>query len=117
MGLGSMALASLLDQRLWLPMPCTSGALNGIANLRRWYRAPSGHPVYMAGGPSQLESFDHKPKLAEMDGLPVPESITGGQPIAQLQNAKLVCMRPQFDFARRRLRQEISRSSAHREDR
>ena len=39
----------------------------------------------MAGGPSHLETLDYKPKLAEMDGKPMPESITRGQPIAQLQ--------------------------------
>ncbi len=45
--------------------------------------------LYMSGGPSQLETFDYKPKLAEMDGQPMPESFTKGQPIAQLQNAPL----------------------------
>ncbi len=39
----------------------------------------------MAGGPSHLETFDHKPKLAELDGQPMPESITKGQQLAQLQ--------------------------------
>src|SRR5262249_24080640 len=36
----------------------------------------------MAGGPSQFELFDEKPKLAVMHGKPVPESFTKGQPIA-----------------------------------
>ena len=39
----------------------------------------------MAGGPSQLETFDPKPKLAEMHGQPMPESLTKGQQLAQLQ--------------------------------
>ena len=42
----------------------------------------------MAGGPSHLETFDYKPKLAELDGQPMPESFTKGQPIAQLQGAE-----------------------------
>jgi hypothetical protein len=54
----------------------------------------------MAGGPSHLESFDHKPKLRELDGQPMPESFTKGQPIAQLQGQKLVCMGPQHPFER-----------------
>ena len=41
--------------------------------------------LYMAGGPSHLETFDYKPQLAEMHGQPMPESFTKGQPIAQLQ--------------------------------
>lgn len=52
----------------------------------------------MAGGPSHLETFDHKPKLAEMNGKPMPESFTKGQPIAQLQGAKLNCLGPQHAF-------------------
>ena len=54
----------------------------------------------MAGGPSHLETFDFKPKLAEMDGQPMPESFTAGQPIAQLQGQQLKCLGPQFKFRR-----------------
>jgi len=52
----------------------------------------------MAGGPSHLETFDYKPKLAEMNGQPMPESFTKGQPIAQLQGQKLLAFGPQFAF-------------------
>jgi hypothetical protein len=52
----------------------------------------------MAGGPSHLETFDYKPKLAEMDGNPMPDSMTKGQQLAQLQGQKLVCFGPQFKF-------------------
>ena len=54
----------------------------------------------MAGGPSQLELFDYKPKLASMDGKPMPESFTRGQQLAQLQGQALVCQGPQFRFQR-----------------
>jgi hypothetical protein len=54
----------------------------------------------MAGGPSHLDTFDYKPKLAEMHGQPMPESYTKGQPIAQLQGAKLSCFAPQHPFRR-----------------
>jgi hypothetical protein len=52
----------------------------------------------MAGGPSHLELFDRKPKLAEMDGRPMPESVTRGQQLAQLQGQKLFCLGPMFPF-------------------
>ncbi|MEZ6129969.1 MAG: DUF1501 domain-containing protein [Planctomycetaceae bacterium] len=52
----------------------------------------------MAGGPSHLETLDYKPKLAEMDGQPIPESFTKGKPIAQLQNQVLKCLGPQHPF-------------------
>jgi uncharacterized protein (DUF1501 family) len=55
----------------------------------------------MAGGPSHLETFDYKSKLAELDGKPMPKSFTEGQQIAQLQGQRdsLKCMGPQHDFA------------------
>jgi hypothetical protein len=56
--------------------------------------------LYMSGGPSHLETFDYKPALAELDGKPMPESVTRGQPIAQLQGAELKCLRPLFEFRR-----------------
>ena len=52
----------------------------------------------MAGGPSQFETFDHKPQLAALHGQPMPESLTKGQQLAQLQGKKLVCFGPQHPF-------------------
>jgi len=64
----------------------------------------------MAGGPSHLETFDHKPKLAQLHGKPMPGSYTQGQPIAQLQGKKLTCLAPQYPFDRHgESGQEISR--------
>ena len=54
----------------------------------------------LAGGPSHLETFDPKPKLAELDGQEMPESVTAGQPIAQLQGKKLICLGPRTKFSR-----------------
>ena len=54
----------------------------------------------LAGGPSHLETFDPKPKLAELDGQEMPESVTAGQPIAQLQGKKLICLGPRAKFSR-----------------
>jgi len=102
LGLGSMALAGLLQPRLF-------AAAQGDAKGRVPYRgvvnpmhfAPKAKRVIflcMAGGPSHLELFDEKPKLAQMHGQPVPESLTKGQPIAQLQGQKLLCFGPQSTF-------------------
>jgi hypothetical protein len=54
--------------------------------------------LYMAGGMSQFETFDYKPLLEKLDGQPMPESITKGQQLAQLQGHKLNVMAPQHDF-------------------
>jgi hypothetical protein len=88
-GLGAVALASLLGPSL----------LRGGANPPRFpARARRVIYLYMAGGPSQLETFDYKPKLAALDGKPMPESLTRGQQLAQLQMSKLNCLAPQYPF-------------------
>jgi hypothetical protein len=50
----------------------------------------------MAGGPSHLETFDPKPVLAKEHGNAMPESLTKGQQLAQLQGAQLKCFGPQW---------------------
>ncbi len=92
-GLGTIALASLLNPKLGAAeTPKGAIQLHHAARIKRviW--------LCMAGGPSHLETFDHKPKLAAMDGKPMPESITKGQPIAQLQGQQLKCLAPQYKF-------------------
>jgi len=56
--------------------------------------------LYMAGGMSHLETWDPKPTLAKMHGQSMPESVTKGQQIAQLQGAKLNCFGPQHPFVK-----------------
>ncbi len=54
----------------------------------------------LAGGPSHIETFDHKPVLAKLGGQPMPESVTAGQPIAQLQGKELRVLGPLKPFQR-----------------
>jgi hypothetical protein len=103
LGLGSMALAGMLQPNLLAAAGTTgAGTYRGVAFPRHF--APKAKRVIflcMAGGPSQLELFDEKPKLNEMHGKPVPESVTKGQPIAQLQMQKeLLCFGNQATFGR-----------------
>ncbi len=96
--LGAMALASLLNPA-FLRAAEKIARYRGIVNPLHF--APKAKRViwlYMAGGPSHLETFDYKPKLAQLHGEPMPESFTKGQPIAQLQGQKLNCFAPQFAF-------------------
>ena len=55
----------------------------------------------MAGGPSQLETFDWKPQLKALDGQPFPASFTAGQQLAQLQNMVLKARGPIASFSKR----------------
>ncbi|HZT83352.1 MAG TPA: DUF1501 domain-containing protein, partial [Gemmataceae bacterium] len=97
-GVGLFALASLLDPGLLRAAP-DADRWKGV--VRPLHHAPRARRVIwlcMAGGPSHLETFDYKPELARMHGKPMPESLTKGQPIAQLQGAKLTCFAPQHPF-------------------
>ena len=99
-GLGATALASLAKAD-WLSAasgPNSIGGLPGLPHLAA--KAKRVIFLCMAGGPSHLETFDYKPELARLDGQPMPESFTKGQPIAQLQNTKLKCLGPLFPFRR-----------------
>jgi hypothetical protein len=98
-GLGGMAFA-MLANRL--------GAAGGTSRPPGWSGAlrESHFPVRakrviflcMAGGPSQFETFDWKPKLKELHGQPFPESFTAGQQLAQLQGTELKARGPFTEF-------------------
>jgi len=73
-GIGAAALASLL------PRSASAAAdprLNAAARL-----APRARRIiylFMHGGPSQMDLFDHKPELARFRGQELPDSVRGGQ--------------------------------------
>src|SRR5215510_8647094 len=104
-GVGKIALASLLNPALFSAAlaasgkPSSNNKRTGVVNPLH-YPAKAKRVIWlsMAGGPSHLETFDYKPKLAEMHGQPMPESFTKGKQIAQLQGQKLLCYGPQLKF-------------------
>ena len=53
----------------------------------------------MAGAPSQLDLFDHKPELAKLEGKPLPPSVIGGQRYAFIRPDAAV-LGPRFKFAK-----------------
>src|SRR5215831_10237504 len=67
-GIGAMALGSLLNESRAAPHYTP--------------KAKSVIFLFMAGGPSQLELFDDKPKLRELNGQPIPESFIKGKRFA-----------------------------------
>ncbi|HEY0456290.1 MAG TPA: DUF1501 domain-containing protein, partial [Verrucomicrobiae bacterium] len=81
LGLGGMALANLVNPAHALTAGAESAGLD---------RGILGHPhfpakakrviyLFMAGGPSQLETFDYKPLLNEKNGQELPASVRMGQ--------------------------------------
>lgn len=68
-GLGTLALASLLDE--------DSAVARGVPSQLARFAPTAKRCIYlfMEGGPSQMDLFDQKPKLNELNGQPMPESI------------------------------------------
>ena len=102
LSLGAAALAALSN-----PAPLRAAASDGLGVPPGAAGFPNRTPrvkrvifLSMSGGPSQFETFDHKPELARMDGQPMPASFTQGQPIAQLQGQELRCLGPRAAFQR-----------------
>ena len=87
-GLGGLALGTLLDGAARAAPPA-GGSPGVIQPLHFPPRARRIIHLCMAGGPSQIESFDNKPMLRRQDGQPFPASLTQGQQLAQLQGAAL----------------------------
>jgi len=92
-GLGAAALTALLQQ---------DGALAGQsavpgANLRSAIshfapRATNCIFLFQAGAPSHLDLFDPKPRLAELDGQPLPEEIVSRVRFAFIQKDSAVLL-------------------------
>ena len=116
-GIGSLALAAFLNPKLLDGAEARPGRDTSAGAVNPLHVAPRAKRIiylYMAGGPSHLETLDSKPKLAELSGQPMPESYTRGMPIAQLQNQKLVCFPPQHAFREfGQSRQEIAAIFPH----
>jgi uncharacterized protein (DUF1501 family) len=103
-GLGSVALATLLGaEGSAVPVPLTSqGRRPGpLAPKIPPLPAKAKRVIYLfqAGGPSQLELFDHKPGLARYHGQPCPPELLRGQTLAFIKpDAALYAT--EFKFAR-----------------
>ncbi|MCG8584544.1 MAG: DUF1501 domain-containing protein [Pirellulales bacterium] len=89
-GIGSAALASIVARESAGATSQAGEEYKGLEGLPH-YAQKAKRVIFlcMAGGPSHLETFDYKPMLDKMNGKPMPESFTKGQPIAQLQGKKL----------------------------
>ncbi len=88
LGIGSMALSSLLAR------DGHAAERNDPLAPKKPHFAPRAKAViflFMAGGPSNLELFDHKPELNKLTGQKVPESFTQGKRFAFIKgDAKIL---------------------------
>lgn len=82
-GLGSMALGALLGndrQASGAPPASKQKLVHPNAPKAAHFKPRAKHVIFlfMAGGPSQLELFDHKPELQKYDGQQVPSEVIEG---------------------------------------
>jgi Protein of unknown function (DUF1501) len=99
-GIGAMALASLLDDNLFAAPPAATD--DPFAPRPPHFAAKAKRVIYlfMAGAPSQLDLFDHKPKLAELNGESIPESFVKGERFAFIKGTPRLLGSP-YTFKRR----------------
>ena len=77
MGMGAIALQQLIS-----PLGATAASMEEQIMSALPIIAPKAKRVvflFMAGGPSQFETFDYKPKLRDLFGSELPDSIRKGQ--------------------------------------
>ena len=88
LGLGGVALAGLLDPGRILASSGTDRGILGAPPI-----APKAKRViylFMAGGPSQLETFDYKPLLNQRNGQDLPASVRMGQRLTGMSGNQAV---------------------------
>lgn len=91
-GLGSLALGSILGNAA-SSAATIAPAADPLAPKATHFPAKAKSVIYlfMAGGPSQLELFDYKPKLQELHGQVIPESYVANKRFAFIKkDAKLL---------------------------
>jgi hypothetical protein len=88
-GIGTAALASLLNERLCAaeidPQLKTHGVLSAL------HHAPKAKRViylFMSGGPSHIDLFDYKAKMKEFHGQELPASVRMGQRITGMTSGQ-----------------------------
>ncbi|GMU20814.1 MAG: hypothetical protein AMXMBFR13_09100 [Phycisphaerae bacterium] len=106
-GLGSLAVASMLQQDGLLAappatQPAADRAINPLA-VRPPHFAPKAKACiffFMAGAPSQMDLFDPKPKLNELHGQKLPDSLTKEVRFAFIQKETATVLGSPRKFAR-----------------
>ena len=81
-GIGGAALASLLSPRAFADMSGSLGEPHFAPRAKRVIY------LFMSGGPSQLDLFDHKPKMASIQGTDLPDSIRMGQRLTGMSSGQ-----------------------------
>ena len=86
LGLGALGLGSILNPTLFANTSPQKGALG-----QPHFEAKAKRVIYLfqSGGPSQLDLFDHKPLLNDMNGEELPASVRQGQRLTGMSSGQV----------------------------
>lgn len=101
-GIGSAALASLLSPQLFAAGTTQPAGMPGV--LPELHFPPKAKRViylFMSGGPSHIDLFDHKPALKQLHGTELPAEVRMGQRVTGMTAGQksFPCVSPMFEFA------------------
>ncbi len=101
-GLGALALASLLNPKLFAATPAANATAGALKTLHLAPKAKRVIYLFQSGAPSHLDLFDPKPKLKDMTGEELPPSVRMGQRITGMTagQAVLKCVGSPYEFRR-----------------
>ena len=103
-GLGALGAASLLNPGLSAaPSPSASGGFSGTLEGPH-FKPKAKRVIYLffSGGPSHIDMYDYHPKMREIHGIELPDSIRNGQRITGMTSGQksFPCVAPMFEFSR-----------------
>lgn len=102
-GIGAIALASLLNDRLWAANIAETAGMPGLPGIPHFApRAKRVIYLFQSGAPSQMDLFDYKPKLADHHGEELPASVRMGQRLTGMTSGQssFPMTKSKFKFAR-----------------
>lgn len=94
LGIGALALGSLLNtEKAWSSIGNSGATANAFTKnkLGLPHHLPKAKRIiylFQSGGPSQLDLFDYKPKLVDMFGQDLPESVMQGQRLTGMSGSQ-----------------------------
>ncbi len=93
-GIGAIALSALLNENLY-----AAGGENPMKPKAPHFKPKAKNIIFlfMAGAPSQLDLFDHKPKLKELHEKNIPEEMIQGERFAFIKGVPQLLGSP-YDF-------------------
>ena len=96
LGIGAIGLSTLLEEGIFAGTVTSRNSVNPLVPKAPHFppKAKSVIYLFMAGAPSQLDLFEYKPKLSELDGQKIPEKLIKGERFAFLRGVPQILGSP-----------------------